>query len=346
MRISLTNNFNLVNSARSDKKTVCNNPKTISKAQKLIYPKYSTLMAYSSICFGSDSIDDLNNFATIEDYRRLKPTQIERLRQSVHEKFRFRPSIFSKPEEMETLEKAAQKIFQEFKNQRLVSLGRSPLVLLETYKSMENGINDYDFVAFSSGGSLSSINSRIWSSSQRNPEKKELNCYREYLETIDMSPKKIIQIAKNGNKTVIVDFCDSAGGMKAFLEILRDWALEQENYEELKKSVMAIPMIYPDRSNPTYMFKENEYIINGKKQSMNMLKEFNAKLIDLQDHDKFRLFLDAFFVDPANASFEKPYPAKLWTKKPERGPQIGYEYISNLAKFAIYDYLAKRKLLK
>ncbi|MDD3012582.1 MAG: hypothetical protein PHC34_02640, partial [Candidatus Gastranaerophilales bacterium] len=203
------------------------------------------------------------------------------------------------------------------------------------------GINDYKFVAFSQGKILHSINSDHWQICKKNPTERQLDCYREYLKISGMDPETIINKARDGKKTVIIDFCDSGKGMNAFLEILRDWSLELNNYEDLKKSVTVVPMFYYDNFSK---IKEN-YLINNEIKSVNLFKEFDASPINLLELDR-KKYLTSVFEHKSYTIFERSYPVCMWDGViPARGPKF-HKRNSELAKFAIIDYLARKNILK
>jgi hypothetical protein len=214
-------------------------------------------------------------------------------------------------------------------------------------KAMKKGIPDYDFVAFSDGCLLNSINTDIWKKQEDRPTREQLESYRKYLTTLGMDPETIIDKANNGQKTVIIDFCGSGSGMRAFLEILRDWALEQNNYTDLKESVIAVPMYYPKTySKNDFINQKKNYCIYGKQVSINLFKEFNASPINLLDSDIYEELFDIFDHN-SNTFFEKFYPSREWENGfPTRGPEKEFELNSNLAKFAIIDFLARKNNLR
>jgi len=310
--------------------------KTKSRDNLSLLPSYKISRAYAVINFGQ------NIPTTVEEYEKTSPAQIKHFRSLIRPTL-HRNNIYSSDRGLARIKYVADEILRRFQDQRFVSLGRSPIPFLEMAKAMENGISDYDFVAFSKGKDLFSINTNTWQKSKENPTIQQLSSYRNYLKTIKMDPESIINKAKEGEKTVIIDYCESGGGMKAFLEILRDWSLEQNNYEKLKKSVTVAPMFYSRYSSEkTFLQQEKEYIIDGKKITANLFKEFNAKPIDLSILDYYQYLMD-IFNHKENTSFEKSYPASDWEKCiPKRGPIMG-TINSDLAKFAIIDFLARIK---
>jgi|GEM_PF-5386772 len=323
------------------------NFKQVQTGQNLtLLPSYKASRTYAVINFGQSLPED---FSTIEGYKKLNLNQKEKLRENVKNDLR-RNTIYCNDEGLSILENVTKEILNKFKNQRLVSLGRSPIPFLEMAKAMKNGISDYDFVAFSDAGFLYSINKASWQEDKSHPTMQQLDCYRQYLKTTEMDPETIIKKAEGGEKTVIIDFCFSGDSMRVFLEILRDWALEQNNYEELKNSVFVAPMHYSKNDfrnySPTdFLNTDTFYFINNEYISTNLFKEFYTSPIDLLNADK-NIDLYDIFEHRSNTYFEKPYPLKDWEKGfPTRGPE-SHPNNTNLAKFAIIDYLARNGKLR
>ncbi len=66
------------------------------------------------------------------------------------------------------------------------------------------------------------------------------NQYREYLKTLGMSPKEIINKAKKGNKTVLVDWIQQGESLASFLFVLFRWADDEAVKDALKKSLEIV----------------------------------------------------------------------------------------------------------
>ena len=312
-------------------------------------PSYKASRAYARINFG-------RNFSTVEGYKALLPAQIKKLRGLVAQRLE-QNEVYSSDEGLQTLEKLTNHILNleiplsltnniptQVKNHRIVSLGRSPIPILEMAKALGK-IENYVFIAFSKGKELVSVNSQTWlEKGCKSPTMEQLLKYKKYLTDLGMNPQSIIKKANEGQKTVIIDYCQwPVGGMYSFLEILRDWALEHGNYNELKRSVIAIPM---SGWGDVFFEMEMDEYYNKKDLSKSLLQSFNAELVNIHDSIS-ETNMDYISSHVANTGFEKPYSCENWeSSPPTRGPEKGHELNSALAKFAIIDYLARKGLLK
>ncbi|MDD3014219.1 MAG: hypothetical protein PHC34_11000, partial [Candidatus Gastranaerophilales bacterium] len=159
---------------KAEKENTLKNPQT--RQNLAAFPSFKVSRAYAVISFGQNLPE---NYSTVQSYKELVPDQKAQLRDLV-QKYLSNNETYSNDEGLVTLENVTNEIINKFKDQRLVSLGRSPIPFLEMAKAMKNGINDYKFVAFSQGKILHSINSDHWQICKKNPTERQLDCYREY----------------------------------------------------------------------------------------------------------------------------------------------------------------------
>ncbi|MEI7474272.1 MAG: hypothetical protein WCK67_05775 [bacterium] len=138
-------------------------------------------------------------------------------------------------------------------NKRIIALGRSPVFFTEAAKLMKNGIDDYTYVAFSKGWKCE--DGKHYGSM---PTEEEVKNYRNYLKTVNMTPKEIIKDSKNGKNTMLVDYIESGNGISSFISVLQDWAKEDNVLDELNNSieigVMKLPDVgqrYPEEADVT-----------------------------------------------------------------------------------------------
>lgn len=134
------------------------------------------------------------------------------------------------------------KFYSKFKDQHIISLGRSPKWFLNAALWMKDGIDDYKPVAFSknwyrydtSDQSLIRIDSMA-------PTPKEEVAYRKYLKRIKADPQTIVDNMKEtGKKTVITDYIYSGKGMTSFLDVMSKYAEDLGILEDFCKSIHIV----------------------------------------------------------------------------------------------------------
>lgn len=134
------------------------------------------------------------------------------------------------------------KFYSKFKDQHIISLGRSPKWFLNAALWMKDGIDDYKPVAFSKNWyrydtadqSLIRIDSMA-------PTPKEEVAYRKYLKRIKADPQTIVDNMKEtGKKTVITDYIYSGKGMTSFLDVMSKYAEDLGILEDFCKSIHIV----------------------------------------------------------------------------------------------------------
>ena len=61
----------------------------------------------------------------------------------------------------------------------------------------------------------------------QSPSRDEVAAYRAYLCSLNLTPKKIVERARNGQQTVLVDVFASGEGVASFCKVMLDWANEE-----------------------------------------------------------------------------------------------------------------------
>lgn len=131
------------------------------------------------------------------------------------------------------------KIYNKFKDHKIICLGRSPKWFLNTSLWMKDGINKYDFVAFSKNWYNYDYNEDILvRTSLREPTPKEETAYRKYLNRIKADPQTIVnEMKKSGKKTIITDYVYSSKGITSFLDIMSKYAEDLGILKEFCNSI-------------------------------------------------------------------------------------------------------------
>jgi len=263
--------------------------------------------------------------------------------------------------------------YNQYKDQPIICLGRSPKWFLNTSLWMEGGINDYKFVAFS----------KFWYKPDRwgtkmnryqdlAPNEKEIEAYRKYLKRIKADPKTIVEhMQKTGKKTVLTDYIHSGKGMTSFLEIMADMAEEEGILEEFSKSLEIVgigSLYYMETLDPDADSISAPDVFMPEK-----LKPFKANIKQRFFDMDYRVFLGMLNNQNVNECRSTYYPHEAWTiYKPDlfktglikdmkkvreiRQKLKGYDQIShftpamfdfrNLLNFRILDSLNARGILK
>lgn len=133
------------------------------------------------------------------------------------------------------------KIYTKYKEQPIICLGRSPKWFLNTALWMKDGIDNYNFVAFSKFWYWPDKQEGMRRMASVAPTKEEITAYRKYLNRIQADPKTIVEnYEKTGKKTVITDYISTGKGVTSFLEILSDYADDLGLLEKFSKSIQIV----------------------------------------------------------------------------------------------------------
>ena len=144
--------------------------------------------------------------------------------------------------EMDNFIKVA-KMYSEYKEHPIICLGRSPKWFLNASLWMQDGIEDYKFVAFSGhwfwiyDGDFRDYRG-LTKLEKSNPTKAQEKVYRKYLKSIQADPVSIIKRTQDaGKKTIITDYVDTGKGFTSFLELMSDYADDLGVLDEFGRSI-------------------------------------------------------------------------------------------------------------
>ena len=202
-------------------------------------------------------------------------------------------------------------IYNKFKDHQIICLGRSPKWFLNTSLWMENGIKDYKFVAFSGHWYTPDKKEGLRRLDDMAPKAKEIESYRKYLKRIKADPKSIVEnMHATGKKTIITDYIQSGKGACSFLEILGNFAKDQDVLEEFSKSIHIVGIgsrDYLEELNPYEDSISDPYIVlpNVYEPYKNNIKqEFNNM--------DYAVFREMLLNQNANECRSTYYPASAW----------------------------------
>ncbi len=134
------------------------------------------------------------------------------------------------------------KIYSKYKDQPIICLGRSPKWFLNAALWMKDGIDKYDFVAFSQNWyRYDNSENTVMRIDSMAPTPKEEGAYRKYLKRIQADPQTIVDnMKKTGKKTVITDYIFSGKGMTSFLDVMSKYAEDLGILEEFCNSIHIV----------------------------------------------------------------------------------------------------------
>lgn len=134
------------------------------------------------------------------------------------------------------------KMYSKFKDNPIICLGRSPKWFLNAALWMKDGINNYDFVAFSKNWYRPDyFTGEMCRMDKLAPTEKEEAAYRKYLKRIKADPQTIVNnMQKYGKKTIITDYIDTGKGVTSFLDVMSHYAEDLGILEEFCKSIHIV----------------------------------------------------------------------------------------------------------
>lgn len=206
----------------------------------------------------------------------------------------------------------AAKIYTKYKDQPIICLGRSPKWFLNAALWMKDGINNYNFVAFSKYWFRPDYKEGVKIISNATPTEKEEAAYRKYLKRIKSDPKTIVDnFEKTGKKTVITDYICTGKGVCSFLDVMSRYADDLGILEKFAKSIQIVGIGSMD-----YMEELNPYADTYSEPRVIM----PPKLIPYDKHVKqefynldYMMFRDMLLNQNVNECRSTYYPHETWT---------------------------------
>lgn len=263
-------------------------------------------------------------------------------------------------------------IYNKYKDQPIICLGRSPKWFLNASLWMNGGINDYKFVAFSKYWYRPDYREGVKRYEDKGPTEKEVIAYRKYLQRIQADPYSIVKHhLETGKKTVITDYICSGKGCTSFLEVMGDYADDLGILEEFSKAIQIVgigSMEYMEDLHP-----DADEIDIPKVHMPPVLKPYERNIKQEYYDMDYIMFREMLLNQNTNECRSTYYPHEAWTVyKPDqfktglikdmkkvkevRAQLKGFDQIShftpamydyrNLLNFWILDNLNQRGMLK
>ena len=384
-KIQLNNiqNLNYQNNIQNNKKSEAPISQPLKYAEIPLNYQFGALVNFKG---GSEFFDPNRTMPHIdyEEYKTMKESTKIRFRKRylnfdkdpyidkselVDSKFLYMP-LRSEKSMNEFLKTAS--IYNKYKDQPIICLGRSPKWFLNASLWMNGGIDDYKFVAFSKYWYRPDYIEGVKRYDHRAPSEKEIIAYRKYLQRIQADPYSIVKhMQETGQKTVITDYICSGKGCTSFLEVMGDYADDLGILEEFSKSIQIVGI-----GSMEYMEELNPYADEISIPTVQMppvLKPYEKNIKqDYYDMD-YIMFREMLLNQNTNECRSTYYPHEAWTVyKPDqfktglikdmkkvkevRAQLKGFDKIShftpamydyrNLLNFWILDNLDKRGMLK
>lgn len=210
------------------------------------------------------------------------------------------------------------KFYSQFKDQKIICLGRSPKWFLNASKWMKDGIDDYKFVAFS----------KYWFKPDRieglkelpamRPTEKEEIAYKKYLKNIQADPQTIVNYHKEtGKKVVITDFICTGKGASSFLDIMGRYADEQGILDEFANSIEIVgigSMQFMER-----YYHDDEDIPQPEVIMPPILRPYTKKIKQSFHNLNYNMFMDMLYNQNVNECRSTYYPPRAWSiYKPDK----------------------------
>lgn len=291
---------------------------------------YAQANILTNIHFGSRNPSDSHN-RTIQDidyntYKNLKPYKIEFYEKrcnnfdkvlQANESNLYDKKYASLPLKtdftMNEFIKTAQ-IYTKFKDQPIISVGRSPKWFLDAASWMKDGIDpkNYKFVAFSKYWYLPDKTEGMVRKDNLAPTKEEITAYRKYLKRAKADPKTIVDnFEKTGKKTVLTDYISTGKGVTSFLEVMSNYADDMGILEKFSKSIQIVGI-----GSMEYLEKfhyEDEEISTPEVIMPEKLKKYKNN-IKQEYHDlSYPMFEQMLLNQNTNECRSSYYPHQAWT---------------------------------
>jgi hypothetical protein len=175
---------------------------------------------------------------------------------------------------------------------------------------MKDGIEDYDFIAFSSNWyDRAELKNKQWLSSKRlPPTNEEKKAYKEYLKRKNCYPTDIVKSFQDtGKQVIITDYIHSGCGLASFLDLLAQFAQEEGILDDFAKSIKLFTL-----SSMEYL--EDLGLRNDFMYPTMILPDIlKPYKIEQEYHDMAYGVMDSILIDKnSNECRSTYYPPKAW----------------------------------
>lgn len=169
------------------------------------------------------------------------------------------------------------------------------------------------------------------------PHEESITNYREYLRSIHMSPREIIERFKDEKaRTVIMDYAQTMKGLKSFLSLLRNWA-QEEGLEDKLKEALQIHILYLDEDKAKYKNYDKTIKANLSKY-IDINHEDACIFTTISDEDDTFLQLVS---KNTNYQLLDKNPFQRWSGSRSKAYAANNE-AANLIRFQLLDYWANQ----
>lgn len=205
------------------------------------------------------------------------------------------------------------KMYSKYKGQPIICLGRSPKWFLNTSLWMKDGIDGYDFVAFSKYWYRPDPVDGVKFLPQMAPTEKEEKAYRKYLDRVQADPKSIVAYHEaTGKKTVITDFIATGKGACSFLDIMGRYAKDEGLLEKFSKAIEFVGIGSMD-----YLEDLDPYADSISEPSVPMppvLQKYERNIKQsFHNISNYAMFNDMLMNQNVNECRSTYYPHQAWT---------------------------------
>lgn len=205
------------------------------------------------------------------------------------------------------------KMYSKYKGQPIVCLGRSPKWFLNTSLWMKDGIDGYNFVAFSKYWYRPDSAEGVKLIPSMAPTEKEIKSYRKYLDRVQADPKSIVAYHEaTGKKTIITDFIATGKGAASFLDVMGHYAKDQGILEKFVKSIEFVgigSMDYIENLNP-YAEEYSEPSVPMPPILQKYERDIKQHFYNIKNYDMFKDMLMNQNVNECRSTY---YPHQAWT---------------------------------
>ena len=319
-----TNAHNIYNINAEAKARTCN--EGLSRGESNNFAKVPVGFNYGANIHFGEYIDPNRTVPHIdyEEYLALKPAAKERLKRryktflsrKTNQKGLYDNKYTSTPlSNDKTVESFfdVAKMYNQYKGQPIICLGRSPKWFLNTSLWMKDGIDGYDFVAFSKYWYRPDPIDGIKLIPSMAPNEKEIKAYRKYLDRVQADPKSIVAYHEaTGKKTVITDYIATGKGACSFLDVMGNYAKDEGLLERFAKSIEIVgigSMEYLEELNP-YADEYSEPSVPMPPVLQKYGNEIKQRFYNIKN---YAMFNDMLMNQNVNECRSTYYPHQAWT---------------------------------
>ncbi len=131
--------------------------------------------------------------------------------------------------------------YNDYRNNKIICVGRSPKWFLNTSIWMKGGIEDYSLAAFSSNWyhrDMMGLGPKLYRDDKEAPTDEQANAYRRYMHRIKCDPVSLVKrVQKTGRPIIITDYIHSGAGLTSYLDLMSKFAEDAGVLDDFAKSI-------------------------------------------------------------------------------------------------------------